>query len=180
MSGTAGTYQIDIEKQLGTERWTNVYYVTAASANAATTLGGFIVTAEKQLHMTQVSFVQMRVRPMPVGSGEGTTSPLTGTGVRIGSDFLPLFNVIRVDFRVDSGRPSRKYYRAPVDDGDTTQGVLNTASRDFFQAQVNTMLANVPELVDVDGQPWISGTVHNFVGMRQLRRGSKRKATGIL
>jgi hypothetical protein len=180
VSGTNQIYQIAVEKALDQERWTNVYYTQVTDGAAPVAAALAIADREKEFHLQSVVFTQARIRRMPEGIEEGSVVPLNERGVRIASDHYPLFNVIRVDFRVSSGRPSRKYYRGPVDDADATRGVVNPPSLAFFQAQMDLLLSDVPTLCDVDGQLWLGAAVSSFVGMRQLKRGSKRKAPATL
>jgi hypothetical protein len=50
-------------------------------------------------------------------------------------------------------------------------GTLTNINTNYAQGLVDLL-----GFVDVDGQEITSGSVYPFVGMRQLRRGSKRKA----
>lgn len=178
-------YQIDIEKSYSpttgsTVYWTNVYHVEAASLASAITSGQSIVTLEKTIHTTATSFTKMRTRQAGTTGNTGTITPLTGTGSRSNTGPLPLFNVFRIDFGVVSGRPSRKYIRGPVITGDNTSGAVTTSTVTTIQNSYVTPLLNMGVLCDPQGQAFVNGTVWPFVGMRQLRRGSKRKATPVI
>jgi len=178
-------YQVDIEKSYAptagtTIYWTNVYYVNAADSAAATTSGQSIVTLEKTIHSSLVSFTKMRIRQPSVLSQAGTIVVLTGTGSRATTQPLPLFNVFRIDFSVASGRPNRKYIRGPVLAGDNNSGaVLSTTATTIVNSYI-TPLINMNVVVDKQGQPILTGALYPFVGMRQLRRGSKRKIAPVI
>lgn len=174
-----GIWQIDIQKNLGTEWWTNVYFSNASSLAAAKTVGDNLVSLEKLIHGNVVSFTQMRVRPYPSGGQQGTVFQLTGVGAVGVGDYLPLFNVARVTLTVAAGRPSRKYYRLPVGEADQAGGVWTTPKL----TSLNTSLAGLvttSNVTDESGNVFISATVVPNVGMRQLRRGSKRKVTPVI
>lgn len=179
-------YQIDIEKSLtpagaNTVYWTNVYHVNQSDMSGATTVGQSIVALEKAIHATNVSFTKMRVaNASPIG-GPGSIIPLTGAGARsVAAGFLPLFNVFRVDFNVGGGRPSRKYLRGPVITGDNTSGNVVAGTITLLNNNYIAPLIATNALCDPQGQMFVSGAVYPSIGMRQLRRGSKRKTTSVL
>lgn len=179
-------YQIDIEKSFvpstgATVYWTNVYHVEQASLSAAATAGVNIANIEKAIHQSNVSFTKLRARPYGVPGNVGTIVPLTGGGARTAVDSLPLFNVFRIDFAVAVGRPSRKYIRGPIGEGDQASGLISSSiiTSPINANYINPLLA-LGYLVDTQGQPLLSGTAYPYVGMRQLRRGSKRKTTPVI
>lgn len=178
-------YQIDIEKSLQptagvTNYWTNVYYTNAASEAAAITTGQSVVTLEKQIHANNVTFTKMRTRLVSDLAQTGTVTVLTGTGARTASEYLPLFNVVRIDFGVASGRPNRKYLRLPVLEGDTTSALLTSAMKTLVANSYSTPLINTNAITDKSGQPILTAAIADAVGMRQMRRGSKRKVTPVI
>lgn len=173
-------WQIDVEKVLGTEYWTNVYHVDATSQADAATQGLAIALYEQDLHNVDINLTKYRVSPFP-GPSEGTIYPLNLPGQGPDGDRLPLFNVLRVDFAVTTGRPSRKYYRIGITEGEQVDGRLTDAAREGYEAVVLAFV-NDPDIhyVDVDGQPIVQGTVYPLVGMRQLRRGTRRRTTPVI
>lgn len=178
-------YQVDIEKSLtpgvgNTVYWTNVYHVQASDITNAIAAGNGIVTIEKQAHGTIVSYTKMRVQQTSPIAMSGTIVPLSGTGARSSSNPMPLFNVFRVDFNVGGGRPSRKYLRAPVLTTDNSSGALVAGTITFLNTSYITPLVALGTVVDPQGQAFQSGAPYPLVGMRQLRRGSKRKTTPVL
>jgi hypothetical protein len=174
-------WQIDIQKQLNTEYWTNVYHCASASQAAAKIVAEEIIILERQMHRQVVTFVSYRVAPYP-GPSEGTIIPIGQPGLLTGTLHLPLFNVLRVDFPAPVGRPSRKYYRLPIGEDDQTDGNINEATRLTFQSYVDDFFTTVASdsLIDVDGQVLSSGRVMKAVGMRQLRRGSRRRLLPVI
>lgn len=181
MSAAPPYWQIDIQKKLGTEYWTNVYHVARSNQAAAAAAADFWVGIERSIHSEDVQFVSYRVAPFP-GPSEGTIYPIGLFGSRPTADSLPLFNVLRVDFPAPTGRPSRKYYRLPVREGDQANGSFTSAAMTDF---INQFVATFEDpdsagLIDVDGQLLTSATPMITVGMRQLRRGSKRRLQPVI
>lgn len=178
-------YQIDIEKSYSptsgtTVYWTNVYHVNTADLASAITAGQSIVTLEKTIHSTATTFTKMRTRNTSTLAQAGTITPLTGTGGRSSSGPLPLFNVFRIDFGVGSGRPSRKYIRGPLNGADNTSGAVTSTTVTTIQNSYIAPMLGLNVVTDPQGQPWVNGTVYPYVGMRQMRRGSKRKVTPVI
>lgn len=177
-------FQVDIEKRLGTETWTNIYYVEAATSQDAVAPAGAIVVQEQSFHATGVEFTRLRVRSVAVGDEDYQIVPIAQQGQRaLLSAVLPLFNVLRCDFTaLGGGRPSRKFYRGCIGaddlgaDGRLVEGVAAAAN-----TALTALVTNLTgELVDVDGQALIGATVFRVVGMRQLRRGSRRRLEPVL
>ncbi len=181
MSAAPPYWQIDVQKLLGTEYWTNVYHVAASSQATAMLYAEAIVDLERQSALSSVQFVRNRVAPFP-GPSEGTIIPIGLVGVVAGDGWLPLFNVVRVDFPAPTGRPSRKYYRLPLAESAQTNGVLDQNVRAIIQGRFDAYFAspNSSGLIDIDGQLLVSARVMSNVGMRQLRRGSKRRLQPVI
>lgn len=181
MSAAPPFWQIDIQKRLGTEFWTNVWHVARSTQAAAQTAASAIVELERGLHTTDVEFTSYRVAPFP-GPAEGTIIPIGLTGVQNAVNYIPLFNVMRVDFPAPTGRPSRKYWRLPVSEVMIENGVFTPAMVTAYQSNIDSYFASPGSagLIDVDGQLLVSGRVIPSVGMRQLRRGSRRRLQPII
>ena len=178
-------FQLDIEKQLGNEFWTNVYYLNAPTGlPEAVTNAQSVITVERNIHKTIVTFTRARVRTAVEGDELYTIIPLGLAGLAtLSGDYIPLFNTVNAILAPGAGRPSRKYYRTPVGEGEQVNGVLAST----VVTAINTQLARLlpggdleAGLNDVDGQQIISSAVVSAVGMHQLRRGSRRRATPVL
>lgn len=169
-------YQVDIEKAVGAEFWTNRYLIEAADLDEASTLTGFLVTGERSFHQNTVEFTKARVMTWPESDGEFKIITLNDFGeLAVTGGSLPLFNVFRVDLQVASGRPSRKYYRTPVMENDQIDGNVMTAKLASLTPLINAMITDMEgALVDPQGSSITSCAVAGRVGMRQLRRGSKK------
>ncbi len=59
-------------------------------------------------------------------------------------------------------------------------GVFTSSFIAANNAAYGTPLGDIDEFVDVDGEPLGTGVLQPKVGMRQLRRGSKRRAVPVL
>jgi hypothetical protein len=173
---------LDIQKYLRGEYWTNRYILDIASTSAGSVPAGQIVTAERSITIVDVQFVSYRISSIATGDDDYVVVPLETPGQRaISTQALPLFDVLRVDFGVGQGRPSRKYLRGVLSEQDQTNyGELEASAQTFFSTNYGQPVAAVPEYVDVDGQPILTSSVFKSVGMRQLRRGTKRRLQPII
>lgn len=94
---------------------------------------------------------------------------------------LPLFNVVRVDFRTSSGRPSRKYLRILLVPADVAgSGGILPSTVGYVTTDYSEPMALDTRFVDVDGEAFTGFTTYNMIAMRQLRRGSKRRLQPII
>jgi len=168
---------VDIEKEYLGEYWTNRYVVLAPTRAQAAIYAGEIAEMERTWHKTVVLFTKFRVSDDNPATDNYQVSNLNVYGTApVNGDLLPLFNVMRVDFNVSGGgRPSRKYYRLPMGEFDQANGTITSGALSVWNAAVAN-LATGGYYRDVDGQVIIDASVYPKVGMRQLRRGSKRKA----
>lgn len=172
-------FKVDVEKTTNNEYWTNRYFVMADNLTAARDLGGAISVAEQAFHASAVKFTRFRVSDLEPDSDVYVTVPVNASGLQADdTSLLPLFNVLRVDFGPPVGRPSRKFYRGVLREthinGDAVSGLI-------IDLAVNALTPLLSQgLVDIDGQIITSVRAALMVGMRQLRRGSKRRANPIL
>ncbi len=173
-------YQIDIEKTLSNEFWTNVYHVNVPDQSAAVSRAYIIVDIERAVHMTFVLFTKFRVSVYPSVGGQGFIVPVGSSGLYPIEATLPLFNVARVDFSNGVGRPSRKYLKLPVGETMQQDATFVTAFRTSFSTAYTMPIVDVDGLCDTQGRPLVSAALMPTVGMRQLRRGSKRRALPVI
>lgn len=174
-------YQIDTQKQLGTEYWTNVWHVLAEGVAGARISAEVIMDAELANSHADVKGVSYRVALYPLAGGQGTIVPFTQVGGQVAYDYLPLFNVVRIDWSTGEGRPSRKYMKFPTGTSWVTNGNLDASMVLAFQNNIaNYLLAEVPELCNIHGENLTIAQVFTPVAMRQLRRGSKRKLGPVI
>lgn len=174
----SGLWIADIEKLLQGEYWTNRYIIEAADMAAALTAANTIVGAERAIHYDNVLFTRYRVSD---GVAETDVYQVTNVNLfgsqALGSDhMLPLFNVLRIDFNTaGGGRPSRKYLRGCLTEPNVNFNAIASALVTAVNSGYVSTLVGLASFVDIDGQQITSGAAYPFVGMRQLRRGSKRK-----
>lgn len=176
-------FKIDIEKQLGAEFWTNVYYVNTTDIVLANTNAGVFADAERQFHRENVIITKYRTSDMTINNDQFISTPYNQAGLLGGTDeTLPLFNVIRVDLGVVGfGRPSRKFYRLPLGEQSQANGILSTQIKDIVKTELEGVLFNVGGTwSDESGNQIETINIYPFVGMRQLRRGSKRRSSPII
>ncbi len=170
----SGLWQVDVQKRLGSEHWTNVYHLNYPSFGEAKSAADQIVTVEKGFHGGEVNFVSYRLAPFPAFGTQGTIINLTGTGQQGISPYVPLFNTLNAVFTPSQGRVSRKYYRLPVFENTQENGTFSSTFIQAYAPYLVDMLA-ITGLCDVFGRSFIGASFVSAVGMRQLRRGSKRR-----
>lgn len=171
-------WRLTIEKMYQAEYWTNVYWLDA-DVSVASSAAQSILAAERAITLNDVLFTKMRLDDALVGTDVYTTTVLNvfGQSTANAATKLPLFNVLRVDFAAAQGRPSRKYLRGVLTEDVISFNTIAPATLTFYDTNYSTPVANVAGFLDVDEQEIISGAAVPFVGMRQLRRGSKKPVT---
>lgn len=180
-------YNIDIEKFMDGEYWTNRYIITSTTLPNAIEAADILVEGERSIHRTNVAFTKVRTSSAVENDAIYDSRPLTNSGlVEDNGPFLPLFNVIRVDFPVEGGgRPSRKYYRMGICAGDVVVNYRVSSSLVLgIEANLTSMLAelggNASPMVDPQAQEVNAAAVFDRIAMRQLRKGSRRRTEPIL
>ena len=174
-------WKVTIQKHWDIEYWTNSYTVEAATLDDAHDAGMAIALLEVGIHSDQVLFDKMTVGDNIPGTDVFRTTILSANGERAAVGALdPLFNVVRVDFSVGQGRPSRKYLRGILVENDAVGSNIASGLIDFINAEYVQPLIDLAAYVDVDGQAITSGSCYELVAMRQLRRGSKRRLAPII
>lgn len=172
-------FVVDVEKQMGSEFWSNRYFLNAPDLADAVAAARTIALAERKITSAAAVFTKMSVRSTTPGSEVYTTVPMNFRGDRsgLGAEHYPLFAVVRVDFAVERGRPSRKYLRGVIFENEANGFQLANGIIDVVTAEYVTPLVALQQYVDIDNSAITEGTVKPDVAMRQLRRGSKKKST---
>lgn len=174
-------FQVDIEKRLGSEFWTNVWQVSATDLAGATVVANAITAAERIGHSSAVTFTRHRVSSVAIGDGVYAITPIGLPGLATTGELLPLFNTLRMDLTAASGRPSRKYFRGCLGEGlisgdAVTTSVFLTMSLEI--ADIFSPGAEQSGIVDPQGELFNGIVIHPFVQMRQLRRSRRRRQNG--
>lgn len=173
-------FRAQIEKfhQYTSEYWVNRYFINAATIeDAAVSMNG-IRDAERQLYTSFITVTKGHVDDMQPNTDVYLTPTWNMAGTRPAptGQMFPLFVVARVDLTVAGyGRPSRKYLRGVLWEGDADINLLE-ANMLTMLGQYGTNIA-AAGACDPQGQDIISGAGFPAPAMRQLRRGSKKKVT---
>lgn len=162
-------------------KWSNVYFVQANDSSEAVTMGNVLWgNGERGFH-NQLAFcysiyVNNTEDPpntpgleVPVQSAvqRGTRSATAASTLTI----LPLANVVRVDYPVAASRPSRKFYRIPLLEGDIQELQLVGDLPALLQTGINA-LASQGWLRDPDGQAYVGSGIIKGLTTRRLGRES--------
>lgn len=181
--------KVEVFKSYLGERWENVYLVDSAGEIPVTApfadVAFVIANAESVFHLPTVTFEYARVSTTAPGDGAFVTVPLGFPGLRAGSDAgtpLPLWNTLRLDLLVATGRPSRKFYRGVLGEADIEFTAVAEAIRTNAQVVINAMIGELVtdasvRLVDPQGQEIYASTPYTKVQMRQLTRGRRRSSS---
>lgn len=169
----------------GSDReWCNTYRILADDLETASEAASTSILAQEQaIHLSNVSFTRVRTSDVDPETDVFVVVPVSVNGTRAAAEvagYLPLFNTARVDIGVTGGgRPSRKYYRLPFNEGDQFDGQIVSTLRDDINDAVAAMIANAASvggvLIDPDSQVWATPNCFPLVQMRQLHR-KRRKA----
>lgn len=163
--------------------WSNTYLIEADDLAAAVDAAAPLIGREQNVHADNVTILRQRISDTLPDTDVFTivTAGVPGQAY-VAADFqqLPLYNTVRVDIDVSGGgRPSRKYFRAPVGEQWNINGNLDTSVLTLFNDEVNGMIADVSAsggmLVDPDGQAWQTAHCQLAVQMRQLHRKRRKK-----
>lgn len=174
--------KIDVQKTRSGLFWTNRYLVDVATIGEVT---GDMITAitafEGPIHSTAVSFVSARVSDLEPNTDNFFVVPLSGTGgTSDGGNPIPGFNTLRIDFGVGVGRPLRKYLRVFVGEAQTVGQSWLTDYVTDSQALALSLIDDLPELCDPQGNRAFTVAVKNLIQMRQIRRGSRRRTEPVI
>jgi hypothetical protein len=174
-------FRVLVEKSQFGEFWSNRYFVEAATLAAAADKAEEIANIENNVYPPHTIVSKVRVDDLNPQTDNFITRQLDLAGGRAAtSPDMPLFVCWRVDLAVSAGgRPDRKFLKG-VQHSDSSGGGITAASRAFVDAQYVQPLLALAGLISGGGGTYTGGTVLERAGMRQLRRGSRRRATPII
>lgn len=164
----------------GNTHWANVYHVVAPNMDEARAAGLTLVTAEKEVHSTDVYFTFYRTSTTPPDGLVFTNTPINSAGDRsIDGDRLPLFLALRMDFTAVLGRGGRKFFHLLPGENDQDAGVwsltLTANVANAFDDAIDALSAASTPLTNEGGTTTYNNiTVFDAVTQHQFRRSSKR------
>jgi len=173
-------FQVDIQTRAGAIYVSNVYHVVATDLSDAREQGLVIVNIQRATLPTFWSITAIRVATPAEADNQFVSEPLAVPGTRSVGQVMPPFVRFRVDFRQGFRRPGRKFLIGVAED-DSNGDTFNQGAIDFIRTNyINPILdAEGLTLCGPDGSLFIGGDLNTNVGMRQLRRASKRKTPVI-
>lgn len=178
----SGVYNIDVQKRLGTEYWTNRYHCVALTLEEALQIGLELSAKEAVVTVSEVSFVSVRAStPQPNDGVYLVEQTNYSGGVVTPTHALPLFVVVRVTFTKGPGAPDVKYYKGMANP-DALADAFNykQATVNALQIDLAAALLATEGLSSQAGLPYTNIKVDQRVGMRQLRRGSKKRDEPVI
>lgn len=174
-------YKLDIQFSYNLEYWTNKLYIQAAedegAAQDAIAIAGVLRTGIQN----QVTIDKIRVTPAPFTANNFFDVPIDLPGTGGTTPPAPLFNVVRWVFSPPRGRSTNHYFRGGVTPSNIgADGNFTDAAEAFNNSLVNQLFDLPSIIVSKAGVPYQGANAARKVGMRQLRRGSKRVKTPVI
>lgn len=166
-------YEVSVSKRLTVgndlRRWVNNYHVEADDLTQALAHGVDISIIEQKVHKDYVLFSYVNAREAIPDPPPGGIAALTGFGDVTGDPAvrLPNFNSVRVVLADGNGRPSQKYLRLPLQEGEVTDGTLSAAIINDVTLDYVTDLLALGFLRSNSGDAFTSGNVVAAIQMRQ-------------
>lgn len=181
MSSVPGVYQVDIQKTAGGNYWSNRYFVQAGTLAEAAVRAKAIADIERLAYPNDWNMAGLRASTILPHDNAFISVPdnRPGGGGPSNGQMLPLFACKRLLFGVGPRRPNVKYYKG-MGEFEQGSGIWVEGNRTAFIALVGQPLVNLGYICDRNGHLWLTVDADSKVGMRQLRRGSKRKKTPII
>lgn len=174
-------HKIDLQFKLGTEYWTNVFYTNASSVATAKVWVDDLVDAIQGAVQNSVTIDKARITPSPYIANTYTDYPIGVAGTGGSTSPAPLFNVVRWKFGKAVGRAVNHYFRGGVTPSNIgADGNFTSAAQTFNTSIADAVGALSPAPCDRNGNAYTTFSAAPAVGMRQLRRGSKRRITPVI
>lgn len=168
-------FKIQIFKtQTGERFWTNVYHVDAVDINAASSFATTVLASGETVNMSNAFRVVKSLVSDPA-TDEFVTVPLNLPGQISGSEWLPLFNTVKVNVSVaGNGRNDYKFYRGSLLENQTANGQIDAGTIASFNDVIDSFIADGTaagvDMVDNEGNLWLVAATQTAVQMRQLHR----------
>jgi hypothetical protein len=170
---------VDIQKNYYGDYITNVYHVDTTNMSDAIDAAEEIAVLESKLFVSTVNVDAIRVSTPAPGDNIYNSGIVNIPGTRsAGSPDLPPFARFRVDMSVGFTRPLRKFLLGAQQD-DASGGGFTSAAGVFVATNYITPLIALGVVCSPSGSLVVSGALNARVGMRQLKRASKRTTPTI-
>jgi hypothetical protein len=168
-------YRLTITKKLTSgndsgKGWSNVYHLNEASLAAAVLHAPTIVDLEKTIYPDNVQITRWSVHN-PAVRGDGQSDSVAVVGTRTTgtpATQLPLFVAVLFKFTVTTGRPSLKYLRLPLDEGEISNGVVDSAVLDAISTGWAVPLVADGAITDESGNALTGYGFNHSAVSRQL------------
>lgn len=175
------TYKLDIQYVYETEYWTNKLYIIEPDIESAVNALQALTDVLKTGVQNSVTIDKGRITPFPYLRNTYRDVQLNKAGTGGTAAPAPLFNVVRWEFSRAYGRAISHYFRGGVTPSNIgTDQKFTDAAHTFNDDLVLALFETGPVICDKIGDPYTRATTDIRVGMRQLRRGSKRKKTPVI
>jgi hypothetical protein len=174
-------YKLDYQFVVGTEYWTNKWYVIATDRVDAVTAANAIATIMAGFVLQPVVLDKVRITPEPFLKNVYQDIALSLTGTAGAGPVAPLFNCARLRSSGNYGRQTNHYMRGTVQlDSIAADQRFNAGAITFFNGKCAQLMDLNWPLCDKNGYVYVYLNVSPIVGMRQLRRGSKRRVRPVI
>lgn len=165
----------------GTRFWTNVYHVNALTLSAAASFANTVIAPMHQSQLYE-DFSVVKTLVDHLADDTFVSTPLALPGLSEAVDFLPLFNTVKVNIAVDGfGRNDFKFIRGWLSEASIENGQINPSSIAVYQGLFDELISDGTaagvDLVDSQGNLWLTAAVQQAVQMRQLHRRRARVVT---
>ncbi len=167
-------FQVDVQKVYSSEFITNIYHVNVTDLTVAMDAAEDIAGIERALYPAHIVINALRASTPADADNLFFTKAVNLPGTRaISSADAPPFVRNRVDLSVGFTRPLRKFLLG-VQVGDFSGDTFLPATITRIQTAYVTPLLALGVVSNISGVFATAGALSAIVGMRQLRRASKR------
>jgi len=175
-------FVVNITKQLGEEKWDNVYYLAADNLSDAVTKTDAIVDIERAVNKTTVHFIHTLTseREQPFRNYSSRAIDALGLVTATSGELpLPLWNTVRCEFQpTNSGKPDVKQLRLPIYTDEIVDiQHITTVLRSAVNGNYAAPLVALGGIEDDAGNAWVSYFVRAEVFDRQLTKRRRKKVT---
>lgn len=162
--------KIAVNESFGAFKWSNVFFVDAASATAACDYAITLWDSHwRQAHSATAFMYEVYASDLLSTTVDYAIKPHALTpsifgAVAASGDLMPLFVVARVDLNVTNSRPSRKYVRGPYYEGGVNTDNLTGTSLTGLQTAANGVVGS--GIRDESGAVITSATLKGITSRR--------------